>query len=124
MWTRSTISKHSIKAVGPEHGPNSVPPTSITAFLRLYSMTTTSPLYPVPARDGYRLLTLSQLQSEARLMLAHVTKEPFQADKAAQYFSDELFRARNPDTERNAVNAAQIIGWAFLLSIAAEEGTA
>lgn len=57
-------------------------------------------------------------------MLAHVTKEPFQADKAAQYFSDELFRARNPDTERNAVNAAQIIGWAFLLSIAAEEGTA
>ncbi|MDP2094717.1 MAG: hypothetical protein Q8K50_12640 [Hydrogenophaga sp.] len=77
--------------------------------------------YLYPARNGSRQVTFKELQTEADLMLAHVAKEPFEADQAAQNFSDALFRLMHPQSEKNAANAAQLIGWAVLLSMAFED---
>lgn len=80
--------------------------------------------YFLPVRDGARQVTFKELQSEAALMLAHIAKEPFQADQAAQEFSGALFRLTRPESPKNAENAALLIGWATLLSVAVEETAA
>ena len=92
--------------------------------------TTTAPhaeqsaaMYQFPTPKGYRLVNFKELQSEANAMIAHIAKEPFSADQAAQNFSAALFKLTAPQSEKNADNASQLIGWAMWLSMAADEVT-
>jgi hypothetical protein len=96
-------------------------PATQTARNSTHTSQSNMKTYLLPARDGARQVTFKELQSEADLMLAHIARQPFKAEQAAQNFSDALFRLTHPQSEKNAVNAAQLIGWAVLLSVAVED---